>query len=95
MGTLKEARITSEQCLNSDMLHDFLKESLGFPDYYGRNFAALADCLAEMGEPALITIAVDEDTLPTEMQAYILKTAQVCAREAVANENLNLIIEHR
>lgn len=30
--------------------HDYLKEVLALPDYYGRNLDALYDCLTELGE---------------------------------------------
>ena len=30
--------------------HAYLKETFGFPDYYGKNLDALHDCLTEMGE---------------------------------------------
>ncbi|MDO5860137.1 barstar family protein [Methanobrevibacter sp.] len=29
--------------------HDYLKEALDFPDYYGKNLDALYDCLCEIG----------------------------------------------
>ena len=29
--------------------HDYLKEALNFPDYYGKNLDALYDCLTEIG----------------------------------------------
>ena len=57
------------------MTHEYLQQSLGFPDYYGRNFSALADCLSEAGEPLLITVNIDPDTLPTDMQAFVMKLA--------------------
>lgn len=28
--------------------HDYLKEALNFPDYYGKNLDALYDCLTEI-----------------------------------------------
>ena len=28
-------------------IHDLLKESFGFPEYYGRNWDALSDCLED------------------------------------------------
>ena len=31
-----------------DSLHTALKESLGLPDYYGRNLDALSDCLSDI-----------------------------------------------
>ena len=29
--------------------HDYLKEILNFPDYYGKNLDALYDCLTDIG----------------------------------------------
>ena len=94
MGELKEARVIGARCTSQETLHAFLKKKLGFPDYYGANLSALADCLSELASPTLITIAVAEDEIEPGMQAYILRFAQVCAREALANENLSFIIEH-
>ena len=92
---LLEATLTAAECTSEKGIHDYLKEQLNFPDYYGGNLAALADCLSEMGQPVLITLCIDEDDLEPGMQAYILRLSQVCAREAMANENVSLIIEHR
>jgi len=94
MTELSEARITSERCLNRAVLHEYLHDALRFPDYYGNNLSALADCLAEASSPKLVTFAVNADTLPTDMQAYVLKLVQVCAREALANECVSVIVEH-
>ncbi len=91
---LREATITNDVCQSYDGLHDYLKEALGFPDYYGRNMSALADCLAEAGLPMLINVRIDPDALPPEMHANVIKLVQVCAREALVNENVSLIIEH-
>lgn len=94
MAAIRQAHITSDKCLYRTMLHNYLKDSLGFPDYYGANLSALADCLAEACHPLHITFEIDPDTLPTDMQAYLLKLVQVCAREALANENITLTVEH-
>ena len=88
----RQATITSDKCLYKEMLHEYLQEALGLPDYYGRNLSALADCLAEACEPCAITFAIDEDELPAGMQAYLFRMAQVCAREALANKNVKLTI---
>lgn len=37
--------IDGEKITNMEMFHDFLKQSLDLPDFYGRNFNALWDCL--------------------------------------------------
>ena len=94
MSELHEATVTSERCISRSLLHNYLKNSLGFPDYYGDNLSALADCLAETSVPTLITFSINADTLPTEMQAYVLKLVQVCAREALVNENVSVIVQH-
>lgn len=40
--------------------HDYLKEVLGFPDYYGKNLDALYDCLCEIGvETEIVMINCD------------------------------------
>ena len=91
---LNEVTVTAAECCSQEQLHSFLKESLDFPEYYGGNLAALADCLSEMGRPTLITISINEDNLPAGMEAYLLRFVQTCAREALANENVSLIVEH-
>ena len=91
---MREARIIGARCSSQEELHSFLAKKLGFPDYYGANLSALADCLSEMGEPAKITFAIGQHDVEPGMQAYLLRFVQVCAREALVNENLSLVIEH-
>jgi len=49
--------------------HDYLKEVLNFPDYYGKNLDALYDCLCEIGTETSITLinsgCVSEDLIDT------------------------------
>lgn len=47
--------------------HDYLKEALNFPDYYGKNLDALYDCLCEIKcEIELINASdVDKDMIDT------------------------------
>lgn len=49
--------------------HDYLKEALSFPDYYGKNLDALYDCLCEIGvETEIILInsyCVSQDIIDT------------------------------
>ena len=93
-GTERHVRIIGARCTSQESLHAFIAKKLGFPDYYGANLSALADCLSEMGVPARITIAINEHDVEPGMQAYLLRFVQVCAREALVNRNLTLVIEH-
>ena len=94
MSEYKEACITEAQLTSQEELHAYLKKKLEFPDYYGANLAALADCLSDISAPTLISFAISEDEVDSDMQEYLPRFVQVCAREALANENLFLIIEH-
>ncbi len=91
---MRSVRIIGARCTSQEELHGYLKKRLALPDYYGENLSALADCLSEMGEPVKITICINDDDLEPGMQAYMLRFVQVCAREALANENITLVIEH-
>lgn len=53
--------------------HDYLMESLNFPDYYGKNLDALYDCLCELNlEIELVNAgAVDKDIIDTFKDASL------------------------
>lgn len=90
----REVRIIGARCASQEALHEFVARKLGFPEYYGENLSALADCLSEVDEPTRITVAINEDDVSPGMQAYVIRFVQVCAREALVNENLSFVIEH-
>lgn len=45
-----------EKINSKEELHQYLKEQLALPEYYGNNLDALHDCLAEKREPVSISI---------------------------------------
>ena len=46
-----------------DDLHDLFKEKFGFPEYYGRNWSALSDCLWDR--------FVNEDNYIVELHGFL------------------------
>ncbi|AMK16244.1 barstar family protein [Methanobrevibacter olleyae] len=64
--------------------HEYIKEKLDFPDYYGENLDALFDCLSELYNKTIIikdSSALDDNLLATFKDA---------SRE---NLDLNLILD--
>ena len=53
--------------------HDYLKEALNFPEYYGKNLDALYDCLTEIGVETKIKLTnadfINQDLLETFIDA--------------------------
>ena len=53
--------------------HDYLKDALDFPDYYGKNLDALYDCLCEIGVETEIVLIngseVSSDLIDTFIDA--------------------------
>ncbi|WP_323791836.1 barstar family protein [Nocardioides sp.] len=48
------AHLDGAQVLTVGALHEALAEALGFPDYYGRNLDALADCLSDQPDAQVL-----------------------------------------
>ena len=46
--------------------HDYIKETLNFPDYYGKNLDALYDCLTEIGIETQIKL-INADLIPNDL----------------------------
>ena len=80
--------------------HDVIRDSLGFPAYYGRNWDALWDCLYEIaGEPIHIQIknleTLQERGFLEEVQMFvdILKEFKHCEDDEYADTILIEIID--
>lgn len=46
--------------------HDYLKEVLDFPDYYGKNLDALYDCLTDIGVQTQIKL-INKDSVSIDL----------------------------
>ena len=82
IAVLRERDLTSPADL-----HRRLKGALVFPDYYGENLAALADCLGDLAHPSRIELVLDDDD--ANLDGYLFRFANVCTRAAFANPCLS------
>ncbi len=53
---MKRIILDGKKMLTRKQTHEYIKERMSFPDYYGNNLDALADCLSEISEITRITI---------------------------------------
>lgn len=81
--------IDCTQISNRDNLHTYLKETLGLPEYYGRNLDALFDFLSELGQPTRLEISHTEHLIP--LGSYGEALMSTFRDAALDNPNLELI----
>jgi len=53
---MKRIILDGKKMLSRKQTHEYIKEKMSFPEYYGNNLDALADCLSEITEKTIITI---------------------------------------
>ena len=51
--------LDASRMTDKETSHDYLKEVLGLPDYYGKNLDALHDCLEEMTDVEIVVENVE------------------------------------
>lgn len=79
-------------------LHEYLKDKLDFPDYYGRNLDALYDCLTEICEPTAIGLYfayTDYDEEDHDLVYYFDKVKKVFRDAEEDNDALAVFIFER
>lgn len=82
---MKQITLDGNKLSDITQVHDYLKELLEFPDYYGKNLDALYDCLTDLNDVE-ITI-----TAPAEDGAIFQKIIRVFKAADRENENLKII----
>lgn len=65
--------------------HEYLKEQLGFPDYYGRNLDALYDCLTDLDDTEIELVNLD-----AAAQSYFAQVLSVLQEAEESNHKLHL-----
>lgn len=81
---MKQITLDGNILADAVKVHDYIKEMLGFPEYYGKNLDALYDCLTDL-EDMEITV-----TAPTEDGAIFQKVIRVF--KAASRENAGLYV---
>ena len=72
---MKQITLDGNILADAAQVHDYLKEVLNFPEYYGKNLDALYDCLTDLNETELIITAPEEDGAVFQKILRILKAA--------------------
>ncbi|MBQ8856532.1 MAG: barstar family protein [Lachnospiraceae bacterium] len=83
---MKQITLDGNILANATQVHDYLKEQLDFPEYYGKNLDALHDCLTDLDDMEITITAPDEDGAIYQKILRIFKAAD---RE---NDSLKLIV---
>lgn len=83
---MKQITLDGNILSDAAKVHDYLKEMLEFPEYYGNNLDALHDCLTDL-ENVEITIV-----LPEEDGAIFQKVLRVFKAADRENEAISIII---
>ena len=65
MRNVYEVPIDERDLLDMSTIHDYLRVTLGFPEHYGKNLAALYDCLGEIDRPTRLYVMRDATMKPS------------------------------
>lgn len=83
---MKQITLDGNLLADASTLHDYLKDVLDFPEYYGKNLDALYDCLTDLDNIEISIISPEENGAIFQKVLRVFKAAE---RE---NETLKLNI---
>ena len=72
--------------------HEYLGRELRFPDYYGHNLDALADCLGELG-PHTHIILTEADAMRSQLGDYAQRLLNVFCTCAEAPKSFHFAVD--
>ena len=83
---MKQIILDGNLLADATKVHDYLKEMLEFPEYYGNNLDALYDCLTDLDD---VEITIN---LPEEDGAIFQKVLRVFKAASRNNDSMKLIV---
>lgn len=83
---MKQITLDGNLLADAAKVHDYLKEMLEFPEYYGSNLDALYDCLTDLDD---VEITLN---LPEEDGAIFQKVLRVFKAADRKNDSMKLIV---
>ena len=84
---MKQITLDGNILSDAALVHDYLREQLQFPEYYGKNLDALHDCLTDLSDVEITITAPDQDGAIFQKVLRVFKAAD---RE---NDELKVIFE--
>lgn len=73
---MKQVILDGNVLADAAQVHDYLKESLNFQEYYGKNLDALYDCLTDLDDVEITIILPEEDGAIFQKILRVFKAAK-------------------
>lgn len=73
---MKLITLDGNRLSDAAQVHDYLKESFNFPEYYGKNLDALYDCLTDLDDVEITIILPEEDGAIFQKILRVFKSAK-------------------
>jgi ribonuclease inhibitor len=89
---MKEIILDGKIMTSVEITHDYIKNNLNFPNYYGGNLDALWDFLTTISEP-LNVILINKSALDNNLGDYCQRLLEVFLEAAEENKNFSLEIK--
>ena len=89
---MKLIKLNIERMQTRQALHQYLAESLGFPDYYGANLDALFDCLTDIQQETLVEMPLEIASETSGLGDYGLTLCKVFEQAAKQNDHLRFSV---
>lgn len=83
--------IDGKYMTSPESAHRYIANTLGFPEYYGNNLDALADCLSEMNSGKTV-VFINSRSAVSQLGAYGSKLVTVFKDISSEENSFNLVV---